>query len=334
MEQMNDKKKVILSCIQPTGTPTLGNYLGALKNWKALEEDFFSYFAVADLHAITVKQEPRELRERILRTYALLIAIGLDPEKSTLFIQSHVPEHAQLAWLLSCSTQFGELSRMTQFKDKSKVHPENINAGLFTYPVLMAADILLYQSDFVPVGEDQRQHLELARDIAGRFNGNFGNVFKIPEAYIGKHGARVMSLANPEKKMSKSDANANAFVSILDEPGVIMKKFKRAVTDSEAKVRYAEGKDGINNLMGIYSCITGMNYAQIEDAFAGKGYGDFKVAVAESVIAELEPVQQRFHALMQDRAYLKECYCAGAEKAQRMSARTLNKAMKKMGYLV
>ena len=334
MEQTSEKKKVILSCIQPTGTPTLGNYLGALKNWKALEDDFFSYFAVADLHAITVKQEPKVLREQILRTYALLMAIGLDPEKSTLFIQSHVPEHAQLAWLLSCSTQFGELSRMTQFKDKSKAHPENINAGLFTYPVLMAADILLYQPDYVPVGEDQRQHLEIARDIACRFNGNYGNVFKIPEAYIGKRGARVMSLANPEKKMSKSDANANSFISILDEPNIIMKKFKRAVTDSEAKVRYAEGKDGINNLMGIYSCTTGKTFEEIEDEFAGRGYGDFKVAVAESVIAELEPVQQRFKALMDDRAYLKSCYRDGAEKAQRMSARTLTKAMKKMGYIV
>ena len=262
------------------------------------------------------------------------MAIGLDPEKSTLFIQSHVPEHAQLAWLLSCSTQFGELSRMTQFKDKSKAHPENINAGLFTYPVLMAADILLYQPDYVPVGEDQRQHLEIARDIAGRFNGNFGNVFKIPEAYIGKHGARVMSLANPEKKMSKSDANTNSFISILDEPNIIMKKFKRAVTDSEANVRYAEGKDGINNLMGIYSCTTGKSYEQIEDEFAGKGYGDFKEAVGESVVAELEPVQQRFKELMEDRAYLKECYREGAERAQRMSARTLKKAMKKMGYIV
>lgn len=329
-----EKKKVLLSCIQPTGTPTLGNYLGALRNWKKLEEDFYSYFAVADLHALTVRQEPKKLREQILRTYALLLAIGLDPEKSTLFIQSHVPAHSQLAWLLACNTQFGELSRMTQFKDKSKTHPDNINAGLFTYPVLMAADILLYQADYVPVGEDQRQHLEIARDIAGRFNGVYGNVFKIPEAYIGKNGARVMSLANPEKKMSKSDANTNAFISILDEPNIIMKKFKRAVTDSEAKVRYGEGKDGINNLMGIYSCITGKTYEEIEDEFDGKGYGDFKVAVGESVIAELEPVQKRFNELMNDRAYLKQCYELGAEKANHFSARTLNKAMKKMGFIL
>ena len=334
MEASGEKKKIILSCIQPTGTPTLGNYLGALKNWKALEDDFYSTFAVADLHAITVRQEPKKFREQILRTYALLLAIGLDPEKSILFIQSHVTTHAQLAWILNCYTQFGELSRMTQFKDKSQTHADNVNAGLFTYPSLMAADILLYQADYVPVGEDQRQHLEIARDIANRFNGIYGNVFKIPEAYIGKKGARVMSLADPTKKMSKSDANINGFISILDEPNIIMKKFKRAVTDSEASVRYAEGKDGINNLMGIYSCCTGKSFDEIETEFEGKGYGDFKVAVGEAVVAELEPVQQRFNDFMNNKDYLKQCYQAGAEKAQSISQRTLDKAMKKIGYIL
>ena len=330
----SERKKILLSCIQPTGTPTLGNYLGALKNWARLEQDFYSYFAVADLHAITVRQEPKVFRERILQTYALLLAIGLDPEKNTVFIQSHVPQHSQLAWVLNCYTQFGELSRMTQFKDKSKTHADNINAGLFTYPALMAADILLYKADYVPVGEDQRQHLEIARDIAERFNGIYGNVFTVPEAYIAKTGASVKSLANPEKKMSKSDTNANGFISILDEPNVIMKKFKRAVTDSEAKVRYAEGKDGINNLMSIYSCVTGKDYDEIEAEFDGKGYGDFKTAVGDAVIAELEPLQKRFKELMDDRAYLKQCYTDGAERAERAATRTLDKVMKKIGYIL
>ncbi len=334
MENTESKKKVILSCIQPTGTPTLGNYLGALKNWTDLENGFYPYFAVADLHAITVRQDPKKFKEQILRTYALLMAIGLSPEKSVLFIQSHVPEHSQLAWILNCYTQFGELSRMTQFKDKSQTHSDNVNAGLFTYPSLMAADILLYQADYVPVGEDQRQHLEITRDIAVRFNGIYGNVFKIPDAYIGKKGARIMSLADPEKKMSKSDINANGFISILDEPNVIMKKFKRAVTDSEACVRYAEGKHGINNLMNIYSCCTGKTNEEIEKEFAGKGYGDFKTAVGEAVINELEPVQKRFYDLMNNKDYLKECYTAGAEQASRISRRTLDKAMKKIGYIL
>ncbi len=334
MENTERKKKVILSCIQPTGTPTLGNYLGALKNWADLENGFYPYFAVADLHAITVRQDPQKFKEQILRTYALLMAIGLNPDKSVLFIQSHVPEHSQLAWILNCYTQFGELSRMTQFKDKSQIHADNVNAGLFTYPSLMAADILLYQADYVPVGEDQRQHLEITRDIAVRFNGIYGNVFKIPDAYIGKTGAKIMSLADPEKKMSKSDTNANGFISILDNPNVIMKKFKRAVTDSEACVRYAEGKHGINNLMNIYSCCTGKTNEEIEKEFTGKGYGDFKAAVGEAVISELEPVQKRFYDLMNNKDYLKECYTAGAEQAERISRRTLDKAMKKIGYIL
>ena len=330
----SEKKKVILSCIQSSGTPTLGNYLGALKNWKNLEEDFYSTFAVADLHAITVRQDPKVFRENSLSMYALLMAIGLNPDKSILFIQSHNPDHAQLAWLLNCYTQFGELSRMTQFKDKSIVHSDNVNAGLFTYPTLMAADILLYGADYVPVGADQKQHLEITRDIACRFNGIYGNVFKIPEPYIPKQGARVMSLADPTKKMSKSDSNANGFISMLDKPDVILKKFKRAVTDSEMKVEYREGKDGINNLMSIYSCITGMTNEQIETQFSGKGYGDFKVAVAEAVIEELRPIQQKYNELMNDRAYLKQCYTEGAQKARNISHRVLDKAMKKIGFVL
>lgn len=330
----SEKKKVILSCIQSSGTPTLGNYLGALKNWKNLEEDFYSTFAVADLHAITVRQDPKVFRENSLSMYALLMAIGLNPDKSILFIQSHNPDHAQLAWLLNCYTQFGELSRMTQFKDKSIVHSDNVNAGLFTYPTLMAADILLYGADYVPVGADQKQHLEITRDIACRFNGIYGNVFKIPEPYIPKQGARVMSLADPTKKMSKSDSNANGFISMLDKPEVILKKFKRAVTDSEMKVEYREGKDGINNLMSIYSCITGMTNEQIETQFSGKGYGDFKVAVAEAVIEELRPIQQKYNELMNDRAYLKQCYTEGAQKARNISHRVLDKAMKKIGFVL
>ena len=330
----SEKKKVILSCIQSSGTPTLGNYLGALKNWKNLEEDFYSTFAVADLHAITVRQDPKVFRENSLSMYALLMAIGLNPDKSILFIQSHNPDHAQLAWLLNCYTQFGELSRMTQFKDKSTIHSDNVNAGLFTYPTLMAADILLYGADYVPVGADQKQHLEITRDIACRFNGIYGNVFKIPEPYIPKQGARVMSLADPTKKMSKSDSNANGFISMLDKPEVILKKFKRAVTDSEMKVEYREGKDGINNLMSIYSCITGMTNEQIETQFSGKGYGDFKVAVAEAVIEELRPIQQKYNELMNDRAYLKQCYTEGAQKARNISHRVLDKAMKKIGFVL
>ena len=262
------------------------------------------------------------------------MAIGLNPDKSILFIQSHNPDHAQLAWLLNCYTQFGELSRMTQFKDKSIVHSDNVNAGLFTYPTLMAADILLYGADYVPVGADQKQHLEITRDITCRFNGIYGNVFKIPEPYIPKQGARVMSLADPTKKMSKSDSNANGFISMLDKPEVILKKFKRAVTDSEMKVEYREGKDGINNLMSIYSCITGMTNEQIEAQFSGKGYGDFKVAVAEAVIEELRPIQQKYNELMNDRAYLKQCYTEGAQKARNISHRVLDKAMKKIGFVL
>ena len=326
-----EKRKKILSCIQPSGIPTLGNYLGALKNWKLLSDEFDSAFAVADLHAITVRQDPQKLRKQIMEVFALLLAIGLDPEKNIVFIQSQVPAHAQLAWILNCYTQFGEMSRMTQFKDKSQSHADNINVGLFSYPVLMAADILLYQADLVPVGADQKQHLEIARDIADRFNTVYGNTFTMPEPFIGKVGARVMSLQDPFAKMSKSDPNPKSYISMLDDDNVIVKKIKSAVTDSEAKVRYADGKDGINNLMGIYSCCTGLSYEQIEKDFDGKGYGDFKQAVAEAVVEELRPFKSEFNRLVNDKAYLNECAKNGAEKASRFAQRTLTKAMKKSG---
>ena len=326
------KKKVILSGIQPTGVFTLGNYLGAVRNWAQMQEDFHSAYMIADLHALTVRQEPADFRKRILSCYALLLACGVDPEKSIVFIQSHVPEHSQLAWILNCNTQFGELSRMTQFKDKAAQHADNINAGLFTYPALMAADILLYQADLVPVGVDQKQHLELTRDVASRFNGIYGSTFTIPDAYISKE-AKIMSLADPTRKMSKSDANPNACITILDEPGSIVKKFKRAVTDSDMEVCYKEGKDGINNLMTIYSAVTGLTLDQIAADFAGKGYGDFKTAVGEAVAEHLRPVRERYNELMDNKDYLAECYRKGAEQAQRIARRTLEKVYKKVGLL-
>lgn len=335
MEEIKvEKKKRSLSLIQPTSVPTLGNYLGAMKGWPAFQEEFETVYGVADLHSITVRQDPQKLRKQTMELYAMLLAIGLEPEKGIIFIQSHVPAHSQLGWLLNCYTQFGELSRMTQFKDKSAQHSDNINAGLFTYPCLMAADILLYQADIVPVGADQKQHVEICRDIANRFNGIYGNVFKVPEPYIPKSGARVMSLADPTRKMSKSDPNPRGTVYLTDEPNVIMKKFKSAVTDSEMSVRYAEGKDGINNLMTIYSAVTGDSFEKIEADFAGKGYGDFKSAVGEAVVEELKPVQEKFKQLMNDKAYLTECQKNGADFASRIGQRTLNKAMKKIGFLL
>ncbi len=332
--QPEARKKRILSCIQPSGIPTLGNYLGALKNWKTLADDFDGAFAVADLHAITVRQDPAKFRQQITSVLALLLAIGLDPEKSILFIQSHVPAHSQLAWVLNCYTQFGEMSRMTQFKDKSQSHADNVNVGLFAYPVLMAADILLYQADLVPVGADQKQHLEIARDIAQRFNTLYSPTFTVPEPYIGKQGARVMSLQDPMKKMSKSDPNPKSFISVFDAPEVIVKKIRSAVTDSEGAVRYADGKDGINNLMGIYSCCTGLDYAQIEAEFQGKGYGDFKAAVAEAVVEELRPVRERYERYVNDKAYLRDVAAQGAERASRIADRTLQKVMKKVGFVL
>ena len=329
-----EKKKIVFSAIQPSGTITLGNYLGALRNWVAMQDEFNCIYSLADLHTITVRQEPAQMRKNIIDAYASIIACGVDIEKSIFFIQSHVHTHAELAWLLNCNTQFGELSRMTQFKDKSSKHADNINAGLFTYPCLMAADILLYQADCVPVGADQKQHIELARDIAQRFNGLYGNVFKVPEGFFPKHGARVMSLQDPTRKMSKSDENVNGCVHLLDTPEVIMKKFKRAVTDSEACVRYAEGKDGVNNLMAIYSAVTGLTNEQIEHDFAGKGYGDFKDAVGEAVVETLRPIKERYEQLIKDKAYLEDCYRKAAEVALKFSSRTLNKAMKKTGFIL
>lgn len=327
-------KKRVLSCIQPSGLLTLGNYLGALKNWAAMQDEFDCTFAVADLHAITVRQEPSKLRSQIYSTYAILLALGIDPEKNTVFIQSQVPEHTALSWLLSCYTQFGEMSRMTQFKDKSQKHPDNINVGLFSYPVLMAADILLYQSDLVPVGADQKQHLEIARDIAIRFNNIYGDVFTVPDAYIPKAGARVKSLQDPTKKMSKSDDNANAWVAILDNKDDIIRKFKRAVTDSDNEIRMSEDKPGISNLITIYSAVTGRTADEVEKEFDGKGYGDFKLAVGEAVADTLAPIKQKHDEIIKDKKMLEQLYRQGAEKAEHIARKTYFKAMKKVGFVL
>ncbi len=327
------KKPVVFSGIQPTGTMTLGNYLGAVRNWVQMQDDYDCIYPIVDMHSLTIRQEPKVLRSNILNAFALLLACGIDPQKSVTFIQSHVDNHAVLSWVLGCSTQFGELSRMTQFKDKSAKHADNINAGLFTYPVLMAADILLYQTDLVPVGVDQKQHLELTRDVAIRFNNLYGNTFKVPEAYIPKAGAKIMSLADPTKKMSKSDENPNGFITILDPADTIIRKFKRAVTDSEAQVVYREGKDGINNLMTIYSCVTGKTMEEIQREFDGKGYGDFKLAVGEVVADHLKPIRENFARLSADKGYLEEVYRRGAQQAQQRSSRTMEKVFRKIGFV-
>ena len=328
------RKKTILSGIQPTSIFTLGNYLGAVRNWAALQEEYNCLYTIVNMHAITVRQDAAKLREQTLACYALLFACGIDPEKSVAFIQSHVHAHAELSWILSCSCQFGELSRMTQFKDKSAHYADNINAGLFTYPVLMAADILLYQADLIPVGADQKQHVELSRDIAARFNSHYGKTFTIPEPYIPPLAARVMSLADPTKKMSKSDENQNGCIYILDPPDTIIKKFKRAITDSDAQVAFREGKDGINNLMSIYSAVTGLSFEQIEADFSGKGYGDFKQAVGEAVAETLRPIREEHARLMADKAYLEQCYKEGARRASAIANRTYEKACKKVGFLL
>ncbi len=336
MENIQEKKKVVLSCIQPTGTPTLGNYLGALKNWANMCDDYNCLYGVADLHSITVptfRDNPSQLKKNTLELYALLLALGIDPEKNIVFVQSHVPTHAQLGWILNCYTQFGEAARMTQFKEKSQKHKDNITVGLFDYPILMAADILIYNADFVPIGADQKQHLEIARNICDRFNMIYGDVLKMPEPFIGKAGAKITSLQDPLKKMSKSDENPKSYISMLDEPNVIMKKIKSAVTDSEACVRYADGKDGINNLMTIYSCCTGKSFEEIEKEFDGRGYGDFKTAVGEAVVKELEPIQAKYKELINEKKYLEECMRNGAEIATKISQRTLDKVMKKVGFL-
>lgn len=328
-----EKRKVILSGIQPSGAFTLGNYVGAIKNWAQLQDDYDCLYMIADMHAITVRQDPVKLRKNTLEAYAAIVACGVDPERSVAFIQSHVPAHAMLNWLLACNTQFGELSRMTQFKDKAAKHADDVNAGLFTYPVLMAADILAYNADLVPVGADQKQHLELTRDVAQRFNQRYGDMFTLPDGYIPPKGAKIMSLVEPTKKMSKSDENQNGCIYIFDDRDTIIRKFKRAVTDSDMCVRYAEGKDGINNLMTIYSVVTGKSNEEIEREFDGKGYGDFKLAVGEAVADHLAPVREKFDALMKDRDYLKQCIARGDEAASRISGRIVSKAYHKAGFV-
>ncbi|MBE5040276.1 tryptophan--tRNA ligase [Ructibacterium gallinarum] len=331
---MSDKKR-ILSGIQPSGPLTLGNYVGALRNWVELQktDEYECFFMLADMHTITVRQTPKDFRKNAMDLLALFLACGLDPEKSPIFFQSHVPAHAQLSWVLTCNTYMGELSRMTQFKDKSRKHSGNINAGLFTYPSLMAADILLYQADLVPVGEDQKQHLELTRDLANRFNNAYSETFKVPEGYIPKVGARIMSLQDPSQKMSKSDPNENGYILMLDDPDVIVRKIKRAVTDSGSDVCRGENKAGIENLMNIYSAVTGMSLDEIERNFAGKGYGDFKNAVAESVAEALRPIQKRYHDLMANKDYLEQVYRRGAEIASRTAGKTLSKVYRKVGFI-
>ncbi len=328
---MSDDKKILYSGMQATNTLTLGNYLGALKNWVNLNEEYDCFFGVMDLHSLTVRQNPADFRQNARKLYALYIAAGLDPEKNCVYFQSHVSQHAELAWILNCYTYIGELNRMTQFKDKASKHQDNVNAGLFTYPVLMAADILLYQADVVPVGKDQKQHLEITRDIAERFNSIYGDVFTVPEPYFGQNGARVMSLQDPMHKMSKSDENANATILLLDDKDTIIRKFKKAVTDSEGVVRYREEQPGISNLMEIYSAVTGSSYEEIEREFEGHGYGDFKLAVGEAVADELAPLQKRYEELMADKAYIENCIKNNDAKARYFSNKTLRKVRKKVG---
>lgn len=325
-------KKVLYSAAQATGALTIGNYFGALKNWVDLCSEYECFFAVADLHSLTVRQVPQDFRKSARNILTLFIAAGLDPEKNCIYMQSHVPAHAELSWILNCFTYMGELSRMTQFKDKSAKHADNINAGLFTYPVLMASDILLYQADYVPVGVDQKQHLEITRDIASRFNALYGDVFTIPEPYIGKNGARIMSLQEPEKKMSKSDENLNSTIFMLDDKDTIIRKFKRAVTDSETEVRYdIDNKPGVSNLMDIYSAATGKTHEEIETEFKGAGYGDFKLQVGEAIADVIVPVQERFNELSKDKAYIDSIMKNNAEKASYYANKTLRKVKKKVG---
>ena len=335
MEEIVQKKRM-LSGIKPSGDLTLGSYLGAIKNWAERAEEYDCFYFMADLHAITVRQNPADLRRRTLEQLAQYIACGLDPEKNTLFIQSHVRQHAELGWVLQCYSMFGELSRMTQFKDKSAKNADNINGGLFTYPSLMAGDILLYQPDLVPVGEDQKQHVELCHTIARRFNGIYGDVFKIPEPYVPKVGARIMSLTNPTAKMSKSENEDTGRVLVMDSPEVIMKQFKRAITDSDTEncVRYdKENKPGVANLMTIYSACTGKSFEEIESEFTGLGYGAFKPKVGEAVVEMLRPIREESNRIMKDKAYLESVYKAGAEKAGYVAEKTLRKVYKKVGFV-
>lgn len=329
---MLDGKKTLFSGMQATGNLTLGNYMGALKNWVTLNEEYECFYCVVDMHSITVRQDPAELRRRARALLTLYIAAGLDPEKNCLYYQSHVSAHAELSWILNCYTYMGELNRMTQYKDKSAKHADNINAGLFTYPVLMAADILLFQSDVVPVGVDQKQHLELARDIGERFNGIYGDVFTIPEPYIGKIGAKIMSLQEPNKKMSKSDENLNASIYLMDDSDTIIRKFKRAVTDSDNQILYNEDKPGIKNLIDIYSTATGKSIDDVVKEFDGKGYGDFKLAVGESVVSVLKPIQDRVAELSKNKDYIDGIIKANGEKASYYANKTLRKVQKKVGF--
>lgn len=329
---MINDKKVLFSGMQATGNLTLGNYLGALKNWVTLSDEYECFYSVVDMHSITVRQDPATLRKRARALLILYIAAGLDPKKNCIYYQSHVSGHAELAWILNCFTYMGELNRMTQFKDKAAKHADNINAGLFTYPVLMAADILLYQADVVPVGVDQKQHLEITRDIAERFNNIYGDVFTIPEAYIGKAGAKIMSLQDPVKKMSKSDENPNASIYLMDDPDTIMRKCKRAVTDSEAQILYRDEQPGVKNLINIYSACTGKTPEEVVKEFDGRGYGDFKVAVGESVVSVLKPLQEEAARLTKDKAYIDGIIKENAEKAGYYANKTLRKVQKKVGF--
>lgn len=330
---MDERKKVIFSGIKPSGDLTLGNYIGAIKNWVKLQNEYDCLFCVVDLHAITVKQEPKDLRQRTLEVLAIYIASGLDPEKNTLFIQSHVPAHSEGAWLLNCCTYMGELSRMTQFKDKSAKYGEGISAGLFDYPVLMAADILLYNADLVPVGKDQKQHIELARDIANRFNNMYSPTFTIPEPYVAPTGEKIMDLQDPSKKMSKSEENPNGYILIMDPPEVIRRKINRAVTDSLGTVKYSDEQPGVKNLMNILISLTGMSAEEIENKYEGRGYADFKRDVAETVATELEPIQKKVKEILGSKTYLEQIYKAGAEKANYMATKTLRKMQKKIGFI-
>lgn len=329
------EKQKILSGVQATGKMTLGNYLGAINNWVDLQEKYDCYYMIADLHTLTVRSDPKKLRENTLNLIALYIAAGLDPEKNNIFIQSHISAHSELSWILNCYTYMGELSRMTQFKDKSAKHADNINSGLFTYPVLMAADILLYQADLVPVGEDQKQHLEITRDIAERFNKIYGDTFKIPNPYIAPAGAKIMGLQNPESKMSKSSTNLNDVIFLSDTPEDIMKKFKKAVTDSENVVRFdTETKPGVSNLMLIYGAVENKKKEDIEKEFAGRGYGDFKKAVAEAVINRLEPIQKRYNELLANPEYLEKAYKKGTDNARVIANKTLKEVQEKIGLIM
>ncbi len=331
--EFDKDKQIVFSGVQPSGVLTIGNYLGAIKNWKTLEDKYNCIYCVVNQHAITVRQDPAELRRRTYETLAIYIASGLDPEKNLFFVQSHVPAHAELAWVLNCYTMFGELSRMTQFKDKSSKHSDNVNAGLFTYPVLMAADILLYNTSLVPVGMDQKQHIEITRDIAKRFNDTYSETFTIPEPYFMKSGTKICSLTDPTKKMSKSDENENSRISLLDSRDDIVRKFKRAVTDSGSEVKYAEGKDGINNLMNIYSCLTGKTIEEIEKEFEGKGYGEFKLAVGETCADSLSGLQSTFNSLMNDKSYLETVMKNGSDYANYLANKMMSKVYRKLGFL-